>query len=61
LRNHRLFKRFQWQKDTIDSLGIVRTKPVETADEETNDTVFREHVVPRRNDDAGAFMVRKQF
>lgn len=54
-------KRFQGQEDTIDSLGIVRTKPVETADEETNDTIFYEHVVPRRNDDAGALMVRKQF
>ena len=54
-------KRFQGQEDTIDSLGIVRTKPVETADEEANDSVFHKHVVPRRNDDAGALMVRKQF
>ena len=61
MRNHRFMKRLQGQKNTIDSLGIVRTNPVETADEETNDTVFCEHVVPRRNDDAGTLMVRKQF
>jgi hypothetical protein len=56
-----MYIRLQRQVDAINCFRIFRTTSVIATDEETDNPVFQEDVMSRRNNNTCALMVRQQL